>query len=755
MPPLRLDHPLLCGSHPAPGLVACELIEQDEGGDLMRLFARDGERTAEQSEPFVPFLFVADEVQARGEFHAAAVQPLRGQGPLRWRVDFYTWKECLRAKTWLARQTGRTATDAAAPYFFLSDPVQQHLMRTGRTLFKSMDFGQLRRLQVDIECFTSECFEFCNAEREGDRIIAIALADHTGWRQVLSGADLDERALLEAFVAVVRERDPDAIEGHNLFNFDLPYLAARARRSGVALALGRDGSLPRVRSGRFSVGERTIDYTRCDLFGRHVVDTLFLAHAYDISHRSLEGYGLKEVALHFGVAAADRLYLDGGAISAEFLHDPGRVMRYAEHDVLETEAVSRVLAPSFFIQTQMVPMAYQQVCVRGAAAKIDALLLREYLRQGVALPQPDRARPFAGGYTDMFLEGVIRPVHHCDVRSLYPSLMLSRSIGPRTDELGVFHQILDGLRSFRLEAKRRMQTAGAGAERSHLDALQTAFKVLINAFYGYLGFGQARFSDFDAAERVTAEGRELLRSMIAWLREHGAQPVEIDTDGIYFVPPVTRDAAAVSDFRRQLAAALPPGIEIDFDGEYEAMFSYKMKNYALLQADGQMILKGAALKSRGLEPFQRQFMNEMIRLKLFGQDDRLSALRDESAQAIRDGRWPISRLARTETLQDTPSTYAAKIGQGSRSRSAVYELALQSGRVYKAGDQISYYVTGTKKNVAVHTHARLVSDWSPEARDENVPYYLAKLDALYRKFASGQLGGGDAGDEQAQMDFTA
>jgi DNA polymerase elongation subunit (family B) len=745
-----LDQPLLAGANPAPGLVAAELADGGDGPDTVRLFVRQGERTAESSEPLAAFLHVAEEPLAQGEFEAAAVRPLRGAGPLRWRVDFDRWREWQRAKAWLTKKSGFSATDPAAPCFFINDPIQQHLMATGRTLFKGLAFGDLRRLQLDLECATTEGFEFCNAEREGDRIIAIALADSSGWRRVLSGADLDEAELLRQFVAIVRERDPDVLEGHNVFNFDLPYLAARAARHDVPLALGRDGSAPRTRPGRFSVGERTMDYTRFDVFGRHVVDTLFLAHAYDISHRSLEGFGLKEIAQHFGVAAPGRVYLEGSEITREFRERPARLMQYAEHDVVETEAISRILSPSLFAQTQVVPMAYQQVCVRGAAGKIDALLVREYLRQGVALPLPDKPRPFAGGYTDLFRQGVIRTVHHCDVRSLYPSLMLARAIGPRTDELRVFHAMLDGLRTYRLEAKARLKGA-VGAERAHLDALQSAFKILINSFYGYLGFGQARFSDFDAAERVTAEGRDLLRAMIEWLRARGAEPVEIDTDGIYFVPPAG-GAPAQARFRAEFAAWLPEGIEIEFDGEYEAMFSYKMKNYALLQADGEMLVKGAALKSRGLEPFQRQFLNELIRRKLQGQEAQCAKLRADYEAALREGRWPIAMLARTETLQDAPSTYSSKIDRGGRGRSATYELALKSGRVYKAGDQISYYVTGTKKTVPVHANAKLASDWNPEARDENVPYYLAKLDALYRKFGEGE--GSDAGG-QGELDLGA
>jgi hypothetical protein len=68
---------------------------------------------------------------------------------------------------------------------------------------------------------------------------------------------------------------------------------------------------------------------------------------------------------------------------------------------------------------------------------------------------------------------------------------------------------------------------------------------------------------------------------------------------------------------------------------------------------------------------------------------------------------------------------------------------MASKREYRAGDQISYYVTGSKKSVAVHECARLVSEWNPDHRDENVAYYLSKLETLADKFmesaAQGEL----------------
>src|ERR1700736_4521724 len=114
--------------------------------------------------------------------------------------------------------------------------------------------------------------------------------------------------------------------------------------------------------------------------------------------------------------------------------------------------------------------------------------------------------------------------------------------------------------------------------------------------------------------------------MIEWLNAHGAKVIEVDTDGIYFVPP---DKIDIDELRKGLAKELPPGIEVEFDEQFEAMFSYKAKNYALLTKEGEVIIKGGALKSRGLEKFQRNFLEEIIKLLMQGKPEAIVALREE------------------------------------------------------------------------------------------------------------------------------
>ncbi len=723
---------LLFGKGQQKGIVAIESLEEEQR-PAVELFLRDGSSITKEKAFFMPFLITTQSLAASCPIEHEK-EALAGKGVLDIRMQFASWKAFIEARKWLQSESGETPGSPSAPYLAISEPVRQYMLQSGVTHFKGMHFEDIHRMQFDIECITTPGFDFCNAEREGDQIVAIGVADQSGWTEVIGGDGQDEASILQHFVDLVRDRDPDVLEGHNLCNFDLPYIAARAARHKIALSIGRDGSEPRQRASQISVGDRVSRYTRFDIYGRHVIDTYFLAQAYDQSHRALDSLGLKAVAMHFQVAANDRTYIEGANITEVYKRSPETLCAYVLDDVKETRAISDILSRSAFVQAQMLPLRYQDTAVRGNAVKIDQLLMRAYYEKAYALPKPEGGRPIAGGYTDLFIEGVVRPVHHCDVRSLYPSLMLSKGLGPASDDAGIFLAVLKTLRTLRLDTKKEMQEA-TGSVRQELDAMQSTFKILINSFYGYLGFTQGRFNDFAAADRITSEGRNLLADMVVNLEALKAKPVEIDTDGIYYIPPPdATEGKAKENFRAAFCKTLPEGITVEFDDEFVAMYSYKMKNYALLRSDGEIIIKGAALKSRGLERFQRDFLRRFLALKLEGKEEKIPMLKAEYDHAIQNRELPIADLAKSETLSDSLNVYVRKRDQEGGAKRAPYELALQAKKSYRAGDQVSYYVTGSRKNVAIHESAKLVSDWDPSQRDENVAYYQGKLDALYKKF---------------------
>ncbi|MGD8228220.1 MAG: DNA polymerase domain-containing protein [Desulfobacteraceae bacterium] len=732
MKPLALEeNEVLFGADPTEGIVAVEPL----GEEQMRLFVRQGERLLAKDQPFRPFLLVEKENLMEGYKRPFQVEQLTGTNAYRCLILFESWGDCRKAKTYLQKQTGESPSSLYAPYLFLSDPVHQFLLLTGKALFKGLPFKDLHRLALDIETACTPGYEFPNPRREGDRIISIALMDNHGYEEVFFGQEMGEKEMLMALGERISRLDPDVLEGHNLFNFDLEYIVARARMHRVDLQWGRDGSRPRIRRSRFNVAERTIDYTRMEIFGRHVIDTLFLLQYYDVTARELESYGLKAAAQHFGLSTENRTYIEADRIQWAYDHEPDLLKSYNLDDVRETLALSELLGHSFFLQARIFPYSFQNIFVRGNATKINALFLREYLRQRASVPRPEGGGAVEGGYTDVFVKGVVHHVVHCDVASLYPSIMLSFDLKPSSDNLGVFLPLLKDLKDFRLEAKGRAQRARSPQERDYHQALQQTFKILINSFYGYLGTELHQFSDPEVAAEVTRQGRDLIRQMLSWLKKEGATPIEMDTDGIYYVPPpgikTEKEAKAMVE---RLAGSLPEGIEVEMDAQYEAMFSYKSKNYALLDKAGKMVIRGSALRSRGMEKYLREFLSAMIRLLLEGKGKEVHQLLGQYLSKLESHEIEISLLGKTETLGESLDTYRQKVKAKKRNPAAPYELALASGREYRAGDQISYYVTGTKKRVRVYENSRLVSSYDPSQPDENIAYYKEKLLALFKKF---------------------
>src|SRR4029453_1412375 len=217
----------------------------------------------------------------------------------------------------------------------------------------------------------------------------------------------------------------------------------------------------------------------------------------------LTGFERAEVARHFGFCDSDELSsLTGKELQRAYLNNDERFRKRALCAVRETRALSDLLSPSYFIQAQIFPYNYQDVIVRGNATRINALFLREYLRQRHSIPDFLMPRVFEGGYTDIFFTGIARDVWHCDIASLYPSIMLKFECFPATDQLQIFRHLLTDVRAFRLEAKAEIRAGKDPARQHHLQALQNTFKILLNSFYGYLGFAQGHFADFDAPAPV-------------------------------------------------------------------------------------------------------------------------------------------------------------------------------------------------------------------------------------------------------------
>ena len=729
-------NPILFGHDDESNIVAVHAHSESAA----RIYKRAGELVEHRDEEFFPFFHLSDKRFIEQFPQKHWLKKLEGKNFYQYLCAFPSTNILWEAVNFALKKINKEFKTGFNSYletehiFLRPDMNTQYLLQSGKTLFKGMNFDDLYRLQIDIETYSKD-YRFSRAERKDDRIILISLSDNKGWETVLGGKSISEKKLLQQCIKTINEKNPDIIEGHNIFNFDLPYILRRCELHGIEFAIGRDGSVPGSYRSRTSFAENFVEYTSYEITGRHIIDTWLLVQAYDMSKRNMESHGLKYAAKYFGLSSQERTYIEGDKISWYWDNEPGTLKKYALDDARETRALSEKLSGSTFYLTQMLPFNYGIVARLGSAAKIEAIFLREYIKQRYSIPKPQKGYQTTGGYTDIFYTGVFNPIVHADVESLYPSIMLSKQIAPVADGLKVFQLALEHLTKLRLNTKRTLQSEKDEHKYSTLDAMQSSFKILINSFYGYLGYSRGLFNDYDQADVVTTTGQELLKKLIREIELHNGTVIEVDTDGIFFITPdnVVGEESE-RKFVEHLSETLPEGINLGFSGRYKKMLSYKKKNYALLHYDNRVTIKGSSLISRSIEKFGRSYIQQCIDCLLNDRIQDLHNLYIELEKTIRGHGLDVNDFARTETLKDSLEEYLEDVKSEKRNRSAAYELAYNSSRNYKAGSRITYYITGSDANVKGFENAKEAHEWDANFPDENTEYYLKRLDEFSKKF---------------------
>jgi DNA polymerase elongation subunit (family B) len=738
----RTEDEWLWGWDPTPGIVSV-WAESDGRASVWRRLAETGELVREEAR-FRPWLVLdrLDDLQHLGGRLGregtvgtlVSYSELDGPGTLRYLVRADDGKTLAAAILEGATQRlGRRVShllDLGKQAVLALPPEEQYLVATGRTYFRGMSFDQLHRMQFDLET--------TGLDAARDRIFMVAVRDQSDATELLEArgdGDSAEAELISRLVAKVKAADPDVIENHNLHGFDLPFLDRRARLLGVPLALGRIGQPGLRQRGARRGAIHGTDIGRRVRFvapGRELIDTLDAVLRYDFATRELPNHGLKAVARHLGIAGPNREHIQGSQIYAVYRRDPERVRRYAAADVEEVARLARMLGGAAFALAQMTPRRYERLADAGAATGvIDPLLVRAYLRAGMALPahQSGDGTPHSGAALHLFATGVARRVVKADVASLYPSLMRAYRIGPARDHLGAMLALVDRLVERRLSAKASARRAPPGsAERYTHEAMSAAMKLVVNSAYGYLAAGGdlTRFADVHAANEVTRQGRETLTLMCRELAARGVTLLEADTDGVYFAVPAGWSEPDERRVVAEVAALLPPLVQLEFEGRYAAMLSHEPKNYALLGYDGSLLLRGVAFRSSRAEPFGETFLRRSIDRLLAGDVSGVRETYVAALDSVRRRALPAYDVSSRVRLTKTPAQYLAI--RDTR-RELPYEAMLASGRTsWSVGDRIRVYRTKSGSGgVIEESEDEIVAAESAQARDYDVAYYARLL----------------------------
>jgi len=442
-------------------------------------------------------------------------------------------------------------------------------LQSGKTPYKGITTEDVVVLFFDIEVYTTPGYDFPIATRDTDKVIMISTRTNKGVEKVFHGDN--ETAVISEFFEYLRQVDPDILCNHSIFNFDLPYLVSRCNFLGIPMQIGRDGSEPRSYESRVKFADRESSFDNFQIYGRDIIDTYFLAQQADIGKREMPSYRLKEIVKWLGLASDEREYIEGQFISWYWDNDRQALLRYALDDVREAEILFNRFGGATFIGSRFFPHNLQDTAILGTGGKCETLFLREYLRKAWSLPKPSPKRDFIGGFAGCMAYGFIdKPLVGVDVESLYPTLAEDLGIKPKHDELEIFPAMVRLLKSERLVCKKNAKSAPTPQERSMWAATDVSVKILLNTLsFGWLSSEWNPWNDYDEAERITTNGRRVIKSMIYNATQMESQPVKIDTDGMICTIP---DGVAVEDFVTALQQAVNDWVGFGlYDGDMDEM----------------------------------------------------------------------------------------------------------------------------------------------------------------------------------------
>lgn len=397
--------------------------------------------------------------------------------------------------------------------FSVGDPKESAMLLNGFTYFKGMKVKDVSILSFDIEATNL-------VHNKHSRVLMISntLRKNGVIKKKIFACDeySSDAEMFDDWCKWVREEDPSIISGFNIFGYDLPYIEFCASKAGTSLNLGRNGSkifFSKNDSKFRKDGSQDYLYKRCFIYGREIVDMMFVAYHFDFS-RKYEKYALKEIIKHEKLARPGRQYYEAENIGRDWedLEKRQLIKAYGQDDADENLALFDLMISAYFYLTPSIPKSFQTINYSASGSQINSFLIRSYLQNGHSLPQASEAVKFPGAISDGF-PGIYSNVFKVDVASLYPSIMLQYEIYDKNkDPNRHFLQMVKYFTEQRLEDKKKAKETG---DRYYYE-LEQARKIIINSAYGLLGATGLLFNSPKNAAFVTEKGREILKKAILW-----------------------------------------------------------------------------------------------------------------------------------------------------------------------------------------------------------------------------------------------
>jgi len=496
----------------------------------------------------------------------------------------------------------------------------------------------------------------------------------------------NEKELLERFVELLNEQDPDILLGFNSDEFDAQIIQKRADELKVDLKLSRDFSkLKFARRARTSTA-RFKGMVHIDLFQfiNNILHTQLQTEVLTLDAVSAELLGDRKIEIEYeDILESWRKGRDLGKLAEYCLKDSELTLRLGEFILPQIYELAELCGQLLFDTSRM---TYSQL--------VEWYLSKRAFAMNIIIPNQPKWEevqerreyaPYEGGFVKEPIGGLHEEIAVMDFRSLYPSIIASFNINPETlncnccrkdgyevpgtnywfckKKKGFVSTVIKELIDRRIELKKEM--IKKSKEHVRLNNEQLAVKTVTNATYGYFGFSGSKWYCHECASSSAAFGRFFIKKVIEEAEKEGFTVIYGDTDSM-FVKTEGDLKNKVKMFLEKINKDLPGIIELNLQGFYKrGIFIPRgvgpgtaKKRYALIDNKGVLTI-------RGLEKVRRDWCNaskdtqEMVLKLILEKKDVKGAVRYVRSiiEKLRKKEIPLKDLVIIEQISKPLSEY--------------------------------------------------------------------------------------------------
>ncbi len=565
----------------------------------------------------------------------------------------------------------------------------------------------------------------------------------------------DEAELYERFAERVSELDIDIISGYNSANFDIWYLAERAKALKMDFNLGRFGNETRI--------ERHGLVNKVKIGGRVHIDMYLVVKFIAVvgaaeSILKLNSYTLKNV--YDAISKDEKLTVEktkgqkwkdinelwnGGA------EDLGLLADYNLSDSESLRKVYETFVPITIELSRTTGNSLSDVAVSTTGQLVEFMLMRYAHEFKELIPNKPTEReiksrlmnPIEGAYVKTPDPGIYENLAIFDFRGLYPSIIISHNIDPSAlcstctdyyesptgdkfdkNKKVIMPTILDLLVKQRAEVKKLYKKDKGSI---FLGSRSQALKITSNSFYGYLGYARSRWYSRECASSVTAYGRQYIHNTIEQAESSGFRVIYGDTDSIVMLLGGKSKEEATS-FVAEFNKKLPGSMELELEDFYrrgifvgkkteKGTITGAKKKYALITESGYIKIRGFELVRRDWSKVARDTQRKVLETILKeGSPEKAIQIVKDIIKELREGRVPLVDLAISTQLRKGIDSYDSKSPELAAAKDAVESGVKTKEEVEHA--VISYVIT--RHGDSISDKAKLIE----RATDYDPDYYI-------------------------------